>query len=153
MTENLNMPNPIKTVLTVFLCVMLASANSESGIRGQVTDSAGAVIAKARVLVHWDPSGSTVGLSSNVGIPQDLLVMTDASGRYSVAVPPGFYDIFVSATAFTPAATKVRVKEGKDATFDVKLPPDPLVVEELGDQFDDTPIAQPSLDPYPDDSW
>jgi|SRR5689334_10808309 len=147
------MSYPIKTVLSVFLCVLLASASPESGIRGQVTDSTGAVIAKARVLVHWDPSGQTVGLSSNVGIPQDLIVMTDANGRYSATVPPGFYDVFVSAAAFTPIATKVRVKERKDVTFDAKLPLDPLVGAELGDQFDDTPIAQPSLEPYPDHIW
>lgn len=147
--KSATMSHPIQAVLPVFLFVVLASAGSKSEIRGQITDSAGAVIAKARVLIHWDVSGSTVGLSGNV---EDLLVMTDANGRYSATVPPGFYDVFVSATGFTPIATKVRVKEGKNAMFDARLPPDPLVVAELGDQFDDTPIDQTFLEPYPNAS-
>jgi hypothetical protein len=64
------------------------------------------------VIVHWDSSGSTVGLRDNIGIKQDVIVVTDASGQYSANVPAGFYDVFVSAMAFTPIAAKVIVKEG-----------------------------------------
>ena len=89
----------------------------------------------ARVLVHWDPSGSAVGLRNNIGIKQDAIVLTDACGHYSANVPPGFYDLFVSAIAFTPTATKVRVKERQPGTFSPKLNADPLVTKELGHQI------------------
>jgi hypothetical protein len=87
------------------------------------------------VLVHWDSSGSAVGLTDNVGVRQDVTVVTDKSGRYSLSVPPGFYDVFVSAAAFTPTATKVRVKEGRPADFNPKLNADALVTKELGDEI------------------
>jgi hypothetical protein len=83
------------------------------------------------VLVHWDSSGSTVGLKDNIGIKQDVAVVTDANGHYSADVPPGFYDVFVSARAFTPTAAKVRVKEGHATTLSRKLKVDPFVSKEL----------------------
>jgi hypothetical protein len=62
-----------------------------------------------------------------------VIMVTDASGNYSAKVPTGFYDVFVSAMAFTPAATKVRVKQGQPTTFSTKLKVDALVSKELGD--------------------
>ena len=105
----------------------------QSTISGQVQDSEGAAIAKARILVHWDPSGSTVGLRDNIGVPQDVAATSDKSGHFSVRVPPGFYDLFVTAQAFTPVAAKVRVKSNAPATFDVRLRADPEVSKELAD--------------------
>src|SRR5580658_6664487 len=118
--------------ILILLSIPLLSAEPQFVITGQVTDSEGAAIANARVLVHWDSSGRTVGLTNNIGITQDVSVMTDASGNYSASVPAGFYDVFVSAMAFTPTAAKVRVKEGQHATFSTRLRADPLVTKELG---------------------
>jgi hypothetical protein len=74
-----------------------------------VTDSSGGAIRGAMVLVHWDSAGSTVGLNSSVGIKQDLILTTDARGSVSADLPPGFYDVFFSAMAFTPVCQKIRV--------------------------------------------
>jgi hypothetical protein len=46
-------------------------------------------------------------------------------------VPSGFYDLFVTAQAFTPVAAKVRVKINAPANFDVRLRADPKVSKEL----------------------
>jgi hypothetical protein len=121
--------------LSVLLCLSCATAVSQSAITGQITDSEGAVIANARVFVHWDSSGSAVGLRDNIGIKQDVTVLTDTSGHYSANVPAGFYDVFVSVMAFTPTATKVRVKEGKPGSFSPKLNANPLVTKELGHEI------------------
>jgi hypothetical protein len=129
------MTRSVGALVSVFLCISWLSANPKSSISGQVTDSEGAVIANARVLVHGDSSGSAVGLGDNIGIKQDVIVATDTSGQYSANVPPGFYDVFVSAGAFTPTATKVRVKEGEAATFSTKLKVDPLVSKEIGHEI------------------
>jgi hypothetical protein len=129
------MSRSIGALLLVFLCFSWLSAGPESAINGQITDSEGAVIANARVLVHWDSSGSTVGLRDNIGISHDVTVVTDNSGRYSANVPAGFYDVFISAMAFTPAATKVRVKEEQPATFSTQLKVDPLVSKELAHEI------------------
>jgi len=122
----------------IFLMCLSASAQTQaSNIEGAVTDTAGAAIAGARILVHWDPSGSAVGLRTNVGIKHDVQIEADKYGKFAVRVPAGFYDIFVSAEAFSPHAEKVRVNPTSKVTIYPKLPPDPLVTKELGDAFFD----------------
>jgi hypothetical protein len=101
--------------------------------RGVVTDSEGAAIPGARILVHWDPSGAAVGLRSNVGLKEDLTTETNERGEFEIEIPPGFYDVFVSATGFSPHSSKIRAKPGEVATYKVKLKVDPLVTRELGD--------------------
>ena len=119
-------------VTLLMLCVSLVAASqTKSGIAGEIADSEGAVIANARVLLHWDSAGSTVGLSDNIGIQHDVIVTTDTTGRYSAVVPAGFYDVFVSAMAFTPNAAKVRVKKDHRIIYNTTLKPDPLVSREL----------------------
>jgi hypothetical protein len=87
-----------------------APANFPPAITGHVTDSEGAIIAKARVLIHWDPTSRRTSVTNDQ--IQDVSVLTDERGAYSVPVATGFYDVFVSAPAFTPVAAKVVVKEG-----------------------------------------
>ena len=118
----------IGAFVLAFLCLARLSAVPQSAITGQITDSEGAVIANAWVLVHWDSSSS----ADNVGIKQDVIVATDASGHYLANVPAGFYDVFISAPAFTPIAAKVIVKEGQKAVVNAKLHVDPLVSKEIG---------------------
>ena len=78
------------TSLLLLLYIISVSADPQSKITGQVTDSEGAALANSRVLVHWDSSGSTVDLADNIGSKEDVIVVTDASGNYSVSVPPVF---------------------------------------------------------------
>jgi hypothetical protein len=134
-TRNNGMNRLIAAVFVASLVPLTVFASPKSTITGQVTDPIGAAVQNARVLVHWDPSGSSVGLTDNVGIKEDIVVVTDTDGHYSVDVPAGFYDVFVSAMAFTPTATKVRVKENHTTTFAAKLKPDALVTKELGDEI------------------
>lgn len=131
------MKNSGKTssVLAGFLLVTLAVASISqtptSHISGAVTDSEGAVIAKAVVIVHWDPSGSQVGLTDNIGIEEDLRATTNSDGEVTIDVPPGFYDVFVSSMSFSPRCLKVRVKANRPGEFKVRLPVDPVVSKEL----------------------
>jgi hypothetical protein len=125
------MKRRIITSVLILTCVSFVASQPQSSITGQIADSEGAAIANARVLVHWDPSGSKVGLSDNIGIQQDVMVTTDANGKYSASIPAGFYDVFVSAMAFTPTAAKVRVKQGQHTTHNASLRADPLVSREL----------------------
>jgi hypothetical protein len=85
------------------------------------------------LVVHWDSSGSTVGLSGNVGINNDPFLKTDASGHFATELPPGFYDVFVSARAFTPLCRKIRIRTGETFTYNPRLNVDPLVIQEIGD--------------------
>ena len=120
-------------VVLLYTSVLCAQTKGLAKIAGTIKDPEGAAIEHARVLLHWDPAGNTVGLSDNVGLPQDLILYTERDGTYSASVPPGFYDVFVTSMAFTPIAGKVRVKAGAIGTFSGKLPVDPLVSKELAD--------------------
>jgi hypothetical protein len=119
----------------VLLLFSIFSAGQESALLGHVRDANGAAIANARVMIHWDSSGSRVGLIDNIGVKQDVVVTTDRKGHYSVALPPGLYDVFVSSDAFTPASAKVRVKRGTTVIHDVIMRLAPNVLRELGDVF------------------
>jgi hypothetical protein len=120
----------LKIVSVVLFLSVVALAQPEEGtVRGTVIDSEGAVISKARILVHWDPAGSQVGLKTNVGIKEDREVTTDTNGEFEVCLPWGFYDMFVSAPAFSPYCQKIRVKG--DSKSRIKLNVDHLVSVEL----------------------
>lgn len=102
-------------------------------LTGTVVDEMGAPISGALILIHWDPAGRSVGLKSNEGIKSDLRITTDGMGRFSLDMPQGFYDLFVSSMAFSPSCVKVRLLTGKSTKQQFKLRPDPLVIAELGD--------------------
>jgi hypothetical protein len=122
-----------RTLICISLTLLYAfSPDSKNGrLSGTVRDSEGAVISGAIVIVHWDSSGSREGLESNVGLGEDLRLQTDKLGVYAVDIPSGFYDIFISATAFSPSCRKVRIRSDGVGTFSPKLKVDPLVSKEL----------------------
>src|SRR5215475_8798307 len=107
-------------IAAVFLLSLISSTAGfgETPFKGTVTDSSGAAISGAMVLVHWDSAGSTVGLTTNIGIKKDLIIKTDEKGSFTADLPWGFYDVFFSAMAFTPTCRKIRVglHPGKDLT-------------------------------------
>ncbi len=117
------------------ISIFAAPALKAGRLEGTVDDPSRAGIKGAFVLVHWDPVGSSVGLRTNVGIAQDLTAHTDADGRFSVELPPGFYDVLFSASAFSPAAKKVRILPGSVLRYEARLQLDTTVTEALGDKF------------------
>lgn len=104
-------------------------------LKGTVTDSSGAPIPDAYILIHWDSSGSGVGLTSNIGVKSDVVLKSGKDGAYSAQLPPGFYDVFVSAMAFGPACRKVRTVTGKATMYNARLEVDASVTAELGDRL------------------
>ena len=108
---------PMLLLVGLFAAVTSASAKTFSGT---LRDPSGAAIANAHVIVHWDPSGSNY-LKDNLGIAQDINATTDSQGRFTVNLPPGFYDVFVSAMAFAPHCEKVRIKDKDLTTYEAKL--------------------------------
>ena len=114
---------------TVLLLLAMVSTRAAT-LSGAVRDSEGAVISSAHVIVHWDPSGSNY-LKDNLGIKQDIASTTDSSGHFSLDLPPGFYDVFVTAAAFTPHCDKVRLKDKEARTYEVKLKVSPVTSKEL----------------------
>lgn len=128
----------MRSLLGVFVCILASAltgpaAPLENGnLFGKVTDELGGAISDAYVTVHWDPSGSSTGLESNVGLKHDLFLRTDKTGTYAFDVPPGFYDVFVTSPAFTPSCKKIRVQPGSTAMFSPKLAASAIVGKEIG---------------------
>jgi hypothetical protein len=118
---------PIRFAILLLLTVVSTKAGTLSGT---VRDSQGAVISDAYVIVHWDSSGSNY-LKDNLGIRQDIAAATDSSGHFTVELPPGYYDVFVGAAAFTPHCEKVRLKDKEAKKYDVKLTVSPVTLKEL----------------------
>jgi len=121
--------------LAPLVIVCSSFASSKTSLKGTVTDSEGAAIRGAHVIVHWDQSGSRTGLKDNLGVKQDMTLETNQKGEFAVDLPPGFYDVFVSAPAFAPDSRKIRIKPEQTSTYRAKLKADPRVTRELGDQF------------------
>jgi hypothetical protein len=121
-------------IITVVVALLVISGVSfaDALVKGEVTDSSGSAIGGAMLMIHWDSAGSTVGLTTNVGIKNDLVTKTDNNGKFAVELPPGFYDVFVSAMAFTPACQKLRVRAVPTNAATFRLSVDPLVGRELG---------------------
>ena len=99
-------------IFGLFLAADLLSENP-SGVKGRVVDQGGhAPVQNAYVFVHRNRA-------------TDKTVRTDASGRYSIELPPDIYDIFIAADGFAPACRKVKVEpDGMmvyDATLDASL--------------------------------
>jgi hypothetical protein len=126
----------IRILVVLMVCFLLPQfAYSQNRLRGVVTDSEGAVISGAHVFIHWDASGSKVGLTTNIGIKEDRALISDAKGRFSTELPPGFYDVFVSAPVFSPDCRKVRIIKGSAADYNPRLKVSALITKELGDTF------------------
>src|SRR5258707_78533 len=102
----------MKNSFVLLALLFIPAVVSAQTFKGTVTDPGGAVLSRVRVLIHWDPSGGNQ-VPDNIGIKDDVVTVTNNDGEFSVNLPSGFYDVFLSFMAFEPEARKIRVKNGK----------------------------------------
>ena len=103
----------------VVLTVGFAHGENHSGVKGRIVDKfEHAPIRNAFVLVH-----------NNMG--NDIHTRTDRKGTYMIQLPPGVYDVLVSASGFSPACRKIEVDGNEMTKFDLVLE-----VNTLGMQVD-----------------
>src|SRR5438093_1296287 len=103
-------------LLLVVLTTGIGSAFAQTvgaGIQGTVTDSAGAVIDSAKVIVR------------NVGTGASKEITTDSAGRYHIPLlQPGEYEVEVSAQGFQIADHRgITLAVGQQLVLDVALLP------------------------------
>lgn len=137
--ENLKIMSLSNLGYVVVLASAICVADGLGTLKGTIRDSEEAAVKGARILVHWDSAGAAAGLRTNVGLDHDLTVQSDVNGQFAVELPPGFYDVYVSAVAFSPHCRKIRIKAGETATYQVNLRADPLVTKELGGEMGRSP--------------
>src|SRR4051812_44921198 len=89
------------TMATTLAPVAFAQSNISGDITGTVTDASGAALPNAQVTVTSIEKG------------QAKAVITDKVGDFRVPLlPPGNYEIKVSANGFQPARVQVKVSAG-----------------------------------------
>jgi len=81
----------------------------ESGVRGRVVRTVEHTpLVNAYVVAHRDGAA-------------DAHVRTDSSGRYAMPLPPGVYDVFISADGFSPTMRKILVGTDGMMVYDAAL--------------------------------
>ena len=105
-----------RTFLLAFAVLVLAATQvfaqsiTQGNIRGTVTDPSGAVVPNAQVTIKSTSTGATQTRSSN------------GSGFYEFALlPPGSYNLTVTAPSYQSATQAVSVAVGQVTTSNVKL--------------------------------
>src|ERR1700722_11295891 len=95
---------------------IFAQSGATGTIVGTVTDTSGAVIANAKIII------------TNVATNISQGTVTSAAGTYSVpSLLPGSYQVTVASAGFsTQVTTGVELSVGKEATIDVRLKPGAL---------------------------
>jgi hypothetical protein len=99
----------LAALFLLHLVTTAAPAQSQSGIKGTVTDK----------FEHAPIRSVFVLLRSNKG--KDMVVRTDWSGTYTVRLPPGVYDVFLSAAGFSPVCRKVEIRSNGMTSLDAVL--------------------------------
>ena len=126
----------MRTSLLLIVTVLTPVIASSETLRGAVKDSSDTPLSGAMVLIHWDRAGAPAGLRSNIGIEADLRTATKEDGSFTADLPPGFYDVFVAATAFTPTCRKIRINAGEAQEIRFRLNVDDLYTVEMGNRVE-----------------
>lgn len=113
------MPQPFSLAVVSLLCVLLSAdllwAQQTGTITGRVTGQAGESLTGATVRAEGTRRGT----------------LTDAEGRYSLAIEPGTYTIRVRFIGYRPGSGDVTVRAGETVSLDFELGVDPLALQEL----------------------
>jgi hypothetical protein len=102
-----------------------ASSLNSGELTGTVTDSEGAAIGNAYLVVHPDSSDQR----------DTTILHSDKEGHFQTNLELGFYDVCVMSPAFTAECKKIRVKSAAPTTARFKLKIATEVLEALGDKF------------------
>lgn len=103
--------------ISLFLVGLAGSASAQTGqgiLRGTVTDSRGALIVGATVIVRDQASGL------------ELSTRTDSAGQFALSVRPGRYRVIVAHAGFAPETREVSLAAEETARMDFALVPAPL---------------------------
>jgi hypothetical protein len=106
--------------LLLLLLVVNPLSVRAATLSGTITDESTGVIPRAFVLIRWDPVGLD-GVKNNPGTTEDKTATTDSSGHFSIDVPAGVYDIFVSAAGFAPHAEKITLNAKENHAYEFRL--------------------------------
>ena len=84
-------------------------------LHGRISDTLGAAISRAFVLVHGD------GRVGNTWVKVNQQVDVNINGEFQIQLAPGLYDLFIGSPGFIPYAKKVKIQTGKQTILKIKL--------------------------------
>jgi hypothetical protein len=119
-------------VIAPLLFAQSADKMAAGKFKAVIMDLSGAVISNARVIIHRDWPNEDV---------RDLQLNTDQTGGLSVDLAPGFYDVAIFAHSLSPSVGKVRIKASRVTNYKAQLPPDPQILAEFGNIFQEATPA------------
>jgi hypothetical protein len=94
--------------------VLLRAQSAGSGLSGSVASTSGAAVSAASVT------------AKNLNTRESASAQTDAAGHFSLPqLPPGEYEVSVTAAGFANLAIKTMLAEGVGGTIDLRLTPVP----------------------------
>jgi hypothetical protein len=96
--------------LSTFAFAQTPTSAPTGTLQARISDSMGAAISRAFVLVHGEGSEKA---------SQPLSV--NDNGEFQVQLAPGLYDLFIGSTGFVPYAKEVRVVPGKPTILKIKM--------------------------------
>lgn len=112
------------TALVFLSCATLGQSTGQLVITVKAASEANLAAAPANgvkvIIVHWTNTGLHPILT------QDQVATTDQMGRCTAQLPPGTYDVFVSANGLSPSAFRRVVKPGESTSITTTLRPAPL---------------------------
>ncbi len=122
-------------VVAIMLCIvpLLAFSQSNRGrISGQVTDSSGAAIVGAKILIE------------NLGTHVQRTLLTNRDGEYvATDIEPGFYSVRAESDKFkTIVRERVQIEVGNDLKLDFQLQPGAL--SEVVEVTEEAPLTETS---------
>jgi hypothetical protein len=106
--------------LLLLLLVVSPFSVRAATLSGTIADDYNGVIANAYVIIRWHPVGLD-GVKDNPGMKEDKTATTDSGGHFTIEVPAGVYDIFVSAAGFAPHSEKITLKAKGNPPYEVQL--------------------------------
>ena len=109
----------MKYLLLLLLVVTPLSVRAAT-LSGTVTDVYGGAIPKAYVVIRWDPVGLD-GVRDKLGMTENKTATTGGYGHFSVEVPAGVDDIFVSAPGFAPHSENIASKAKENLPYEARL--------------------------------
>jgi hypothetical protein len=104
-----------------FLLLLFATPSNKATLLGFVIDPQGGAIPNAYLAAHCDPMVSPDPANNLPCIKQDVTATADDTGRFSLELEPGLYDIFVAAPGFFPHCEKIKLKDKESKSYQVKL--------------------------------
>ena len=104
--------------LLVVVAHICFGQTSTGQLVGTVEDPNGAPVEQVCLRVqHW----SLDNPNRKAMLVEDATVTRSDQGRFKVDLPPGIYDVFLSAPSFEPVARSVKIKVGKETQLRLKL--------------------------------